>query len=147
MWIDDHLVATSRVLTIDGENPVAYLFSFLDQSPVINDDKVGDEDIVAFFNNGTFSAFNDRSDSHQTSGSMTVFSRLVDDQLLTFEASDSSITDIETGSYWNLAGISIDGELSGTQLSAVVHRNHFWFAWAVFKLTTEIRSSKADLVS
>jgi hypothetical protein len=99
MWIDDHLVATSRVLTIDGENPVAYLFSFLDQSPVINDDKVGDEDIVAFFNNGTFSAFNDRSDSHQTSGSMTVFSRLVDDQLLTFEASDSSITDIETGSY------------------------------------------------
>ncbi|MBT6707301.1 MAG: hypothetical protein HN667_00755 [Chloroflexi bacterium] len=86
------------MLTIDGENPVAYLFSFLDQSLVIND-KVGDEDIVAFFNNGTFSAFNDRSDSHQTSGSVTVFSRLVDDQLLTFEASDSSITDIETGSY------------------------------------------------
>ena len=144
--IDDRLVATSRVLTVDGENPVAYPFSFLEEFPVVND-KVGDEDIVAFFDNGTFSAFNDRSDSHQTSGSVTVFSRKVDDELLTFEASDSGITEIETGSNWNLAGIAIDGELTGTQLSAVVHGNHFWFSWAVFKPTTEIRSSMADLAS
>jgi hypothetical protein len=141
---DNRLIVTSRVLTIDGENPVAYPFTFLKESPVVND-TVSNEDIVALFDDGTFSAFNDRSDSHQTSGSVAVLSRTVDGKSLIFEATDSGITDVETGSHWNLAGIAVSGELIGTQLSPVVHANHFWFAWAVFKPATEIRASLADL--
>jgi hypothetical protein len=141
---DNRLIVTSRVLTIDGENPVAYPFTFLKESPVVND-TVSNEDIVALFDDGTFSAFNDRSDSHQTSGSVAVLSRTVDGKSLIFEATDSGITDVENGSHWNLAGIAVSGELIGTQLSPVVHANHFWFAWAVFKPATEIRASLADL--
>ncbi|NQW21719.1 MAG: DUF3179 domain-containing protein [Chloroflexi bacterium] len=62
--IYDRLVATSRVLTIDGKQPVAYPFAFPEESPVIND-SVADSDIVAFFDNGTFSASNNLSNGHQ----------------------------------------------------------------------------------
>jgi len=142
--VDGRLVATSRVLTIDGENPVAYPFGFLEESPVLND-SINGQDIVAFFDNGTFSAFNTVTNDHQTSGSVAVFSRTVDGRTLTFELTDAGISDAETGSTWNLVGTAIDGELAGTQLEPIIHANHFWFAWAVFKPTTEIRDSMDDL--
>jgi hypothetical protein len=76
---------------------------------------------------------------------VAVFSRLVDGQTLTFVVSDSGITDVETGSLWNYAGIAKSGELEGTHLEPVVHGNHFWFSWAVFKPNTQIRDSINDL--
>jgi hypothetical protein len=142
--VDDRLAATSRVLTIDGEMPVAYPFSFLEETPVLND-SIDGEDIVAFFENGTFSAFLNRAFADQSVGSVTVFSRNVGDQTLTFELSDTGITDVETGSDWNLMGMAIDRELEGTQLEPVIHANHFWFAWAVSKPDTQIRDSLDDL--
>lgn len=142
--LDDRLVATSRVLTIDGETPVAYPFSFLEETPVVND-SVNSEDIVAFFDNGTFSAFKSLSNEHRVSGSVAVFSRTVGERSLTFEATDGGIIDAETGSAWNYAGVAVDGELTGTQLEPVIHANHFWFAWAVFKPATEIRDSIDEL--
>ncbi|MCH8229720.1 MAG: DUF3179 domain-containing protein [Chloroflexi bacterium] len=144
--VDRRLVATSRVLTIDGETPVAYPFSFLSDNPVLND-SVGDTDIVAFFDDGTLSAFGGRSGEPQTSGSATAFSRTVGDRTLTFELTDLGITDVETGSVWNLVGIAISGELKGTQLTPVIHASHFWFAWAVFKPETEVRDSVEDLTA
>jgi hypothetical protein len=142
--IDDRLVATSRVLTIDGETPIAYPFAFLKENPVLND-SINDLDIVAFFDDETFSAFNSLTNEHQTSGSVTVFSRTVDGRSLTFETANGGIIDIETGSAWNLLGLAIDGELAGTKLEPIVHANHFWFAWAVFKPSTQIRDSMSDL--
>ena len=59
--------------------------------------------------------------------------------------SDTGVSDVETGSSWNLVGMAIDGELEGTQLEAVIHANHFWFSWAVFKPETQIRDSVDDL--
>lgn len=142
--VDDRLVATSRVLTIDGEIPVAYPFAFLEEIPVLND-SVNGEGIVAFFENGTFSAFVNQAFVHQPVGSVTVFSRKVGNKTLTFELSNAGITDVETGSDWNLVGMATGGELEGTQLKPVVHSNHFWFSWAVFKPQTQIRDSLDDL--
>lgn len=142
--IDSRLIATSRVLTIDGESPVAYPFSFLENNPVLND-AVGGTDLVAFFDDGTLSAFGGRGQAENVSGSATVFSRNIGDRTLKFELTDSGITDTETGSVWNLVGTAISGELEGTQLAPVVHAAHFWFAWAVFKPETEIRDSVETL--
>jgi hypothetical protein len=136
--VDSRLIATSRVLTIDGEMLVAYPFSFLAENPVLND-SIGDTDLVAFFDDGTLSAFGPRGGQQQASGSVTVFSRIVSDRILTFELADSGITDVETGSVWSLVGSAISGELKGTKLTPVVHASHFWFAWAVFKPETEVR--------
>jgi len=138
--IDDRLVATSRVLTIDGEMPVAYPFAFLADHPVLND-SVGGVDLVAFFDDGTLSAFGGRGQTENVSGSATVFSRVVGNRTLTFELTSSGITDIETGSVWSLVGTAVSGELKGTQLAPVINAAHFWFAWAVFKPETEIRDS------
>jgi hypothetical protein len=44
-----------------------------------------------------------------------------------------------------LLGLAIAGELAGTKLEPVVHANHFWFAWAVFKPATQIRDSLSAL--
>jgi hypothetical protein len=142
--VDGRLVATSRVLTIDGEVPVSYPFAFLKETPVLND-TIDGEPIAAFFDYETYSAFNDSRGDHQTAGSVAVFSRELDGRTLTFEKSDSGITDVETASKWSLAGVAISGELEGAQLKPVVHANHFWFAWAVFKPNTIIRDSVADL--
>ena len=54
--VDRRLVATSRVLTIEGDIPVDYPFSFLAENPVLND-SFGEIDLVAFFDTGTLSAF------------------------------------------------------------------------------------------
>ena len=114
------------------------------ETPVLND-RIGTDDIVAFFDNGTLSAFKDLFSEEQTSGSVTVFSRVVGNRSLTFELSESRIKDSETGSTWNKVGVAVDGELKGTQLASIVHANHFWFAWAVFKPETQIRDSADDL--
>ena len=144
--LDDRLVATSRVLTIDGEISVAYPFAFLEETPVLND-SVNGVALTAFFDDGTLSAFKDQFNADQAVGSVAVFSRTIGDRTLTFELTESGITDTETGSTWNLAGIAVSGELEGTQLSPVVHANHFWFAWAVFKPETVIRDSVEDLTT
>ncbi len=142
---DGRLSATERVLTVDdGEAFVAYPFSFLQANTVIND-TVGGIELTAFFDDGTFSAFQDGRGRAQTSGSTTVFIREVDGQSLTFERDGDSIRDLETGTVWSVTGTGQTGPLAGKRLEPVLHANHFWFAWAVFNPQTEVRGSTADL--
>ena len=46
--------------------------------------------------------------------------------------------DRETRSTWNLSGKATAGPVAGAQLNEIVHGNHFWFSWAVFRPETEI---------
>lgn len=65
----------------------------------------------------------------------------VDGQPLTFHVTDNQIHDLETGSFWNLAGQVLDGPLEGEQLELVPDAyTAFWFAWALFQPETEIWS-------
>ena len=64
------------------------------------------------------------------------FSRELDGQVLTFEATDEGFVDKETGSRWSLTGEAIDGPLSGSSLEKLVSGEHFWFAWSVFRPDT-----------
>lgn len=138
---DGRLPANLRVLAVEmGDSVIAYPFPFLEEAKVLND-RIEDNDVVVFFDNGTLSAFFDTLDAQQTSGSTTMFNREVDGRSLTFEITENGIRDTETGSLWNLLGVAIDGELVGTKLEPVIHANHFWFAWAVFQPDTEIRDS------
>ncbi len=139
--LDDRLPPAMRVLTVKNDaTTVAYPFTFLRESPVVNDN-VGGEDVVAFFDDGTLSAFLDGNARPQNSGSTTLFSRELDGQTLTFSLTESGIVDEETGSTWSILGKATDGPLAGGQLEPVLHQNHFWFAWAVFEPETEVRSS------
>ena len=144
--VDGRLPATSRVLAVEiGDATVAYPFSFLKESPVVND-RVAGTDVVAFFDDGTLSAFLDGRFQDQTSGSTTLFDRTLDGQTLTFTLSTEGITDLETGSTWSITGRATAGPLEGRSLDPIVHANHFWFAWAVFQPNTEIRGSVDTVV-
>ncbi|MCH9011129.1 MAG: DUF3179 domain-containing protein [Chloroflexi bacterium] len=139
--IDPRLMAMERVigLNLDAEG-VAYPFALLQESPVVHD-KVGDTDLVIFYRPETTSAFAGpgHSDSRQV-GSTGVYEPVADGRKLTFVARDGRIVDEETGSEWNILGKAVSGELEGSQLPAVVHANHFWFAWAAFNPDTAVRS-------
>ena len=140
---DGRLPATARVLTIesDGES-VAYPFELLQDDLVLND-TVGTLDIVAMFDPDVFSGFQAGS-SERVAGATTVFNRNIGDQTLIFESSDGPLIDQQTSSTWKTSGEAIAGPLVGQRLTPVLHANHFWFAWAVFKPETVIRCLGPD---
>ncbi len=68
---------------------------------------------------------------------VTVFNRLVDDRVLTFESAESIDThylrDRETGTLWDgLTGKGLKGELKGKKLKQLVGTQAFWFGWRGF---------------
>jgi hypothetical protein len=109
-----------------------------DQTTVVRD-TVGGEPIVVFFAAGTVSAL-DRgfiADSRDV-GATGVFRPLLDGRTLTFRPDGYQIVDEETASTWNVLGRATDGPLKSRELTPIVHGDHFWFAWAIFKPSTRI---------
>ena len=141
--IDSRLMAMERVIGLAVEDEgVAYPFALLHESPVVHD-TVGDMDLVIFFRPETESAFAGPGyvENRQV-GSTGVYEPVADGQRLTFVAQGGRIVDEETGSDWNILGKAVSGELEGSQLPAVVHANHFWFAWAAFNPDTAVRTTE-----
>lgn len=136
--VDPRLPATARVLAglVSGE-PVAYPFSTLATRFVIND-TVADQPVVAFWQDGQASALDSGTiDSGAEVGTAALYSRLLDEQTLTFIAeADGSIRDEQTGSLWNAFGVAVSGPLEGQRLRQIVAAPHFWFAWAAFRPET-----------
>lgn len=117
---DENLGTKEYVIGVRlGGEVKAYPFRVLNQQPVVND-MVGDIPIAVFFDKGRASG--------------AVFDRELDDgTLLTFEASDSTRTavDTQTGSEWDIfTGLATSGPLQGTQLTQVPITYAFWFGWA-----------------
>jgi hypothetical protein len=133
------LPAMARVLTVDLEGEaVAYPYELLQEQSAIND-TIYDRKVVVFWQPGTASALDSsRIADGDDVGAGVSFSRIVNDQVLTFSLADGEIVDDQTGSEWNVFGQAISGELAGTQLEPVVSVNHFWFSWAAFKPETRI---------
>lgn len=144
--VDGRYTAMTRVVGVESEegaDAAAFPLLELRESGVAGT-TLGDEELVAFWVPGSASAL----DSAQVSdgvdvGSTGVFSPAVDGRSLTFESStdadgDTVITDIETGSTWNIFGEATAGELAGTQLDQFVHIDTFWFAWIAFHPTSTV---------
>jgi hypothetical protein len=137
--VDDRLDAVDRVVALEvGGEAVAYAFSRLEEHPAVND-VVGGEPVAIFYREGTVSPL-DRSAINESAdvGAGVAYSRQLDDRILTFESAGDRFRDVETGSSWDISGRAVNGPLAGEQLAAVVHGNHFWFAWAVFKPGTRV---------
>lgn len=136
---DDRLPPIARVVTVSlGGEDVAYTFSVLEKTPVVND-VVGGRPIVVLYGRGVTSAL-DRSsiaDSRDV-GTAGVFERTLQGRSLTFRLAGDRITDVQTGSGWSVLGAATAGPLAGQRLAPVVHGQHFWFSWAVFKPRTRI---------
>ena len=136
---DKRVAPVERVvaLELDGE-AVAFPFRELVKVGVANESVAGTP-VAVMHQGGTLSALDAASiPASRDVGAAGVFERVIDGRLLTFASHNGSFRDTETGSTWNLLGHATAGPLIGRRLRPVVHGNHFWFAWAVFKPETRI---------
>jgi hypothetical protein len=69
-----------------------------------------------------------------------VFSRTVDDRLLSFKlASAEELEDEETHSRWDpMTGKCVDGSLQGKQLQPLISTYSLWFAWKKYRPDTVV---------
>ncbi|MBI2845047.1 MAG: DUF3179 domain-containing protein [Chloroflexi bacterium] len=121
-----------------GETDVAYPFSVLAQVSVVND-TVAEQPIVVLYQPGTTSALDaPQIATSRDIGSAAVYDPTVDGQVLHFQVQGEWFVDEETGSQWNILGEAVTGPLAGKKLTPIIHGNHFWFSWVVFKPDTII---------
>ncbi len=132
--IDPRLPALSRVIGItEGDAVAAYSFTRLAEEQVVNDEVAG-VPLVIFHGGRTNDALDDSLIAFSAEiGTGVAYNPIVDGQTLTFAANgDATFTDEQTGTTWSITGIGIDGQLEGTQLGPIEHRNEFWFAFQAF---------------
>lgn len=136
---DDRLPAMERVATVSvGEEAIAFPFSVLEKEPVVHY-TLGDQEMVVFYKRGTASALDSQALAQgRDVGATGIFIPQAAGQPLTFRLENGEIRDDQTDSTWSLLGEAIAGPLQGEKLESVVHANHFWFSWAVFKPDTII---------
>lgn len=141
---DGRLPATERVVAVEiGAETWAFPFAILQKEHVVQA-TVGGQSLVVFHASGTASALDQRAISQgRDVGASGVFIPIADGQALTFKWTDGGIVDESTGSTWNILGIATAGELKGQRLERVVHGDHFWFAWAVFKPSTKVYAGQS----
>lgn len=136
---DGRLKPMEKVIALTiGDRSKAYPYSISRRLQVIND-KVESEPLVVFHDQGAVSALDAPVIAHsKQAGSTGVFSRRLDEKLLTFIRQNNTFVDQQTKSIWSITGRAIAGPLKGKQLTPIPHGNYFAFAWLVFKTNTEI---------
>ena len=137
--LDGRLLPKERVaaLTIRDVS-AAFPFPVLEQERVVNYN-VGGTDLVVFFKPGTRSALGGLLIGEADEiGATGVFGVAADGRQLSFRAEGDEFLDNETGSTWNILGQSVAGPLAGTELTPIVHGNHFWFSWGAFRPDTMV---------
>ena len=132
--IDQRLPALSRVIGVtEGDAVAAYSFIRLAEEQVVNDEVAG-VPIVVFHGGRTNDALDQAVIASSAEiGTGVAYDPVVDGQVLTFTANgDDTFTDDQTGTTWSITGIAVEGQLAGTQLGPIEHRNEFWFAFQAF---------------
>ena len=135
--LDERLLPKERVAAFDiGDVSAAFPFRVLEVERVVNY-PVNGTDVVIFHRLGTVSAL-DRTlivDSNDV-GATGVFDAQLDGKKLTFSVKDDRFVDDQTGTFWNILGEAVEGEMKGQSLTPIAHGNHFWFAWGAFNPDT-----------
>jgi hypothetical protein len=138
--VDPRLPAMEYVIGIEKDSRAkAYPLRTLKTEKVIND-KMGNDDIVLFYNPDMVSNLDTRNISQgKHIGSGTAFKATVNGRKLTFEAAaDGQFTDRETGSVWNFIGQCVAGQLKGEKLTPETYSLDFAFAYLAFYPQAEV---------
>lgn len=143
--IDERLPPAERVVSIEGPSgaAIAYAWSRLEQEMVLHDSFDG-IDLVVFWTPGALSILDSGiMRNSREIGTTAVFETRLEGRSLTFmvnPADDAGQTfvDEQTGTVWDIFGRGVEGELAGSQLTRVIHSDHFWFAWQAFHPDTEV---------
>lgn len=124
---DDRLATKEFVLGLQLEGrPVAYPFSELSRTPVVND-LIGGHPVLIWFD--------------PQSALAQAYSRTVEGQVLEFAAGPDGtlLTDLQTSSRWDpLTGRAQSGALEGARLEPLPASQSFWFNWVDFYPNTRL---------
>ncbi len=123
-----------------GDTNKAYPFSLISEVRAVNDVVAGEPILVVWGAGDTASALDAPDIAEGRSvGTGLAYLRTLNGQVLTFEAQgDDTFVDSETGTTWDLLGKAISGPLAGEQLTAALHTNELWFAWAAFNPDAQV---------
>ncbi len=137
--VDERMLAKTRIVSVEiNDEAVAYKYETLAEQNTIND-VIAKKPIVVFWQAGLNSALDaSQIKNSKDVGEVGIFSRELDGQELEFEYKNDNFVDKQTGSTWNILGQATSGELAGKSLTAVIHDNTLWFAWAAFKPKTRV---------
>jgi len=128
---DPRLSATARVLGVDvSGNQVAFpydeLSRFATEGSSVVQTRVGTQDVVVFWKQGTASALDQPEiAASRDVGSATAYEPRSGEMLLHFEATPGGFVDRETDSRWDVFGHAVAGSLQGAQLRALPAVDHF----------------------
>lgn len=131
--VDPRLPAMERVLSIrhDTETQLVPLSELKNQA-VVNLTSGGYKTVVIASTSATSALDAENIAQSRHVPAAAAFRAMVDEQELVFELKDGIVQDLQTASHWNAFGMSIKGELAGTQLQQVDDGVHFAFAWLAF---------------
>lgn len=134
--LDDRAAAMQRIvgITVDDQSAAFPLEDISGGEARATNTEVAGQPVVIFWKSGQASALEGVDvDGGRDVGSTGVFSRVVNDQTLTFTDAGDRFLDRETKSTWSLTGEAISGPMAGEQLVAIPHLDTFWFAWSTYR--------------
>jgi hypothetical protein len=132
--LDARLPPVERVDSITiGADTVVVPFHLLRNHPVVAATVAGVPAVV-LFDPRVLSPLDQQSIANsRTVGSAAAFSRTVDGRTLRFVADGTGVmSDVQTGSRWDITGTAVAGPLRGARLRRLHDLNAFWFAVAAF---------------
>ena len=131
---DGRFPALERVVGISiGESSAAYPFPVIQEEGAVNDELEGTPIVVFWGSEDTADALDaSRIAEARAVGTGVAYNRIVDGMELTFTKQGEVFVDDQTGTEWDILGVAISGELEGSELDLIAHRNEFWFAWDAF---------------
>jgi Protein of unknown function (DUF3179) len=137
--VDGRFTAMTRVVGVDdGAAALAVPLTALREQRVVTT-SLDNRPVTVWWAPGTSSALDAGSVAGGADvGATGVFAASVDGRTLTFAPQGDAFVDRETGSTWNLFGVATAGPMTGTRLTAMVHVDTFWFAWAAFRPDTAV---------
>jgi hypothetical protein len=111
-----------------GGEAVAYPFSVLSATPVVND-RVGGTPVLVVFDPENANGF--------------VYERVINDEELEFDQIDERrLKDRNSGTLWDLfSGEALEGQFAGQMLQRVKSTGSFWFGWSDFYPDTRVFGS------
>lgn len=137
--IDPRLPAMERVLSVQiSEQTQLIPLTPLVDTPLLNL-SIDGTPIAIFAASSAASALDAGTIADSRSiPAAAAFGAQLDGRRLTFIQHDGQVVDEQTGSFWNVFGRCIEGELIGRQLTQLDQGVHFAFAWLAFDPDAEI---------
>ncbi len=136
---DKRLRPMERVLSLRAnDKTILFDLTSLRDKPVVNSEFEGTSFVVLAFENMNSALDKAEISASRLIPSAAVYSAVLGEKKLTFKLNDGVVTDVETGSEWNIFGIAEKGELAGNQLQQLDQGVHFAFAWLAFDPEAQI---------